>query len=164
MITSRVLVPTDADIQDMLDKMHVMSEENYRPWWACSNPPYPSRNEMSRMVDGVGKFVVINDGPEVVGWYYFGSEGEILAGATRHEPSHGGYRAEMDQPAMDILHKAAQTIIAQTGSVSHLAVNNPRVWYGLEVQCGIPRHSSVMSFGPTPTEPPPLPDGVEVRD
>ena len=159
MIESRVLDPADADVEVMLTRMHAMSEENYRSWWACANPPYPSRNEMTKMLNSDhGKFVVLTENDVVVAWDFFGHDGSILAGGVKHDPVTNGYTAEIEPSAIEYQRKMNEVIIAETGHVYHLAVGNPRMWFALEVRVGIPIHPNYAHYGLPPHEAPPLPE------
>lgn len=159
MIT-RVLEKTDLDRSDVLDDIHAMSIENFRAWWACSNPPFPSRSDMERMLNEEdGHFITCyDDALTLWGWAYFGDTyGEIRAGATKHTDEFDGYRADMDQSAINIWTSISEKIRTTVGTVYHMAVQNRRVWYALEIQVGIPLFPRFNGVAPTPTEAPPLP-------
>lgn len=159
MIT-RILEKEEADAAEVLDAVHAMSVENFRAWWACSNPPFPSRSEMDSMLnDEDGHFAVCyKDDGLIWGWAYFGDTyGEIRAGATKHTQPDNGYRPDMDQSAIDVWTSISETIRERVGTVYHMAVQNPRVWYVLEIQVGIPLFPRFSTLGSAPTEAPPLP-------
>lgn len=159
-MNTRVLEKTDEDAEAILDSVHAMSVENFRAWWACDNPPFPSRSEMTRMLqEEDGHFAVhYKDDGLIWGWAYFGNTyGEIRAGATKHSQPDNGYRPDMDASAINTWSSISETIRTVVGTVYHMAIKNRRVWYVLEVQVGIPLFPRFSEFGPTPTEAPPLP-------
>lgn len=160
MITSRLLNKNDSDISTMLDKMHQMSVENFRAWWACSNPPYPGRVEMTEMLDDPnGQYVVLTDENDVVvAWDFFSKmDGMILAGGVKHDPETNGYTVDIEPSAIEYQTKMNEVIVEVAGRVLHAAVANPRMWYALEVTLGMTRHPAYLHLGPPPESPPPLP-------
>jgi hypothetical protein len=70
--------------EDLLDAIHALAVENYRPHLACASPPYPSRNELGRMAAHPDRRMhVVHLGDELVAMVYSDAEGRILAGCAK---------------------------------------------------------------------------------
>lgn len=148
--TARTLDPaTEPKLRTTLDALHKLAVDGYRPWWACSMPPYPSRNEFDRMAAEypAKRFVLAYDDAGVLsGWDFHDDHGRILGGQHRHDPATDGYLGTFT--GWNVALQAAMTaqIRANTGGqVFHVTSTNPRLRYGLEVVCGIPPYPDSMT-------------------
>lgn len=146
--TARTLVPaTERNVGGLLDAIHQLCVDYYRPWWACASPPYPSRRELDRMVAEypTKRFVVAyDDAGALAGYDFHDQRGRILGGQHRHDPANLGYSGEFTQWNRDLQAALNAAIGANTGGqVFHVTVTNPRLRYGLEVVCAIPIYPGV---------------------
>lgn len=122
----------------VLDACHALSSNAYRPDWACTDPPHPARKELDRLLETgrFGIFVAYDEGNQLVGWLAVNEHNEIVNGNIIHGGLDGA-GATIDPPSEEKLRALADGIRAMRGEVFHIAWSNPRMWYGLEITCGI---------------------------
>lgn len=157
-IHARTVYPNDPQLESILNEIHVMHSSNSRPWWACNNPPYPSRSQLDDMMvqtkPPLTLVIALHDG-DIVGYDFHSPDGVLLAGFVEHHPSHQGYIAHYDEWALDI-QRAMNVVIKRNtgGKIYHVTYMNPSIWYALEVVLGIPRAPEPwpQSDEPTPTD------------
>lgn len=138
-LTTRNVAKGEKGLAKLLDDLHALCVANYRPGWACADPPYPARKDLDRIVaDDRSTLVVAFDGAALIGWNWHDPLGHIMGGGHRHGP-RDGEADTFDAQAIEVQRTLHRQVRANTGGTCfHLAFANPRVWHGLQVQCGVP--------------------------
>lgn len=125
-----------------LDDIHALCVASYRPGWACDSPPHPSRNQLTRIAENKDRTIVVaEDEWGVAGWMAHAPDGLITGGMIRHGWK-GGEGDRLDDIGLLILTALVNQIKANTGGrVFHVSWANPRMWYAMETQLGVPPHA-----------------------
>ncbi len=137
-VTARTLRAADADLAVQLDACHALSENAYRPGWICTNPPHPARLKMDEIMSRPGRGIVVahRDGV-LAGWLAYNEHAEIVNGnlPPGRLNGEGFYIDDIGQPVLAAL--IDQIRQESDGRCFHIAWNNPRMWYGLQVTMGL---------------------------